>query len=235
MVLLLSFVRPGVPSPSRASAVIILNHSLAWKNESHKKSEVTRLEVKDKFSEVPLMSLDDRAVGGRDVLYTVADCALGSVLLARSKQGVVALYLGDSDAVLEQALRQAHPGAERTVTDRVLNGWLKEVHSNLSGERPILDLPLDVMGTAFQRRVWQELRAIPPGRTRSYGEIARRLGQPTAARAVARACAANPVSLVIPCHRVVQGDGGLGGYSSGLNRKRALLALEQARAGRGSG
>src|SRR6185369_13628199 len=111
--------------------------------------------------------------------------------------------------------------------DAVLRLWVEELLAHLQGERPHLRLPLDVQATAFQWRVWQELQKIPYGSTRTYGDIAEAIGRPTAARAVARACATNPVSVVIPCHRVVRENGALGGYRWGLARKRALLDQEQ--------
>ena len=170
-----------------------------------------------------------RSANPRTVRYVLADCSLGRVLLAATEQGVVALYMGDTDAPLEEALRQVHPTAAKAGADSPsFRAWLKKVDSYLSGSTLALDLPLDVTGTAFQRRVWQELQAIPPGCTRSYGEIARQVGRPSAARAVARACATNQVSLVIPCHRVIREGGQLGGYRWGLDRKRRLLDQEQA-------
>jgi AraC family transcriptional regulator of adaptative response/methylated-DNA-[protein]-cysteine methyltransferase len=162
------------------------------------------------------------------VCYTVADCPLGRLLLAGTEHGISALYLGEDDALLEATLAQEYPQAQRRRDERQLRPWLEAVLEHLRGRRPHLELPLDVQATAFQWRVWQELRKIPYGSTRTYQEIARALGQPTAARAVARACATNPVSVVIPCHRVVRGDGGLGGYRWGLGRKQKLLAREQS-------
>jgi AraC family transcriptional regulator of adaptative response/methylated-DNA-[protein]-cysteine methyltransferase len=174
--------------------------------------------------------------GGRHtaIHYAIADCPLGRLLLAGTDRGVCALYLGDRDGPLEDALAHEFPAAQRRREDAGLGDWLAELLAHLEGRRPHLELPLDVQATAFQWRVWQELRAIPYGSTRTYTQIAQRLGQPTAARAVARACATNPVSVVIPCHRVVRGDGSLGGYRWGLARKRALLEREKA-AGQGEG
>jgi AraC family transcriptional regulator of adaptative response/methylated-DNA-[protein]-cysteine methyltransferase len=172
--------------------------------------------------------------GGRGMRlrYTVADCPLGRLLLAATEHGISAVYLGDETEPLEAALRHEYPAAEMARDDAGLGEWLGELLEHLNGRRPHLDLPLDVQATAFQRRVWQELQTIPYGSTRSYGEIARRLGRPQATRAVARACATNPVSVVIPCHRVVREDGGLGGYRWGLERKRQLLGQEKANAPR---
>jgi AraC family transcriptional regulator of adaptative response/methylated-DNA-[protein]-cysteine methyltransferase len=168
--------------------------------------------------------------GGRavEIRYALADCPLGRLLLAATERGVCAVYLGDADGPLETALAKEYPAARVERDDRRLAPWLGELLDHLRGRRPHLDLPLDVQATAFQWRVWQELQRIPYGSTRTYRQIAERLGQPTAARAVARACATNPVSVVIPCHRVVRGDGNLGGYRWGLGRKQQLLDQEQA-------
>jgi AraC family transcriptional regulator of adaptative response/methylated-DNA-[protein]-cysteine methyltransferase len=173
--------------------------------------------------------------GGRamDIHYTLTDCPLGRLLLAATERGVSAVYFGDSDASLEAALAREYPAAQITPDNGRLRPWLAELLEHLRGRQPHLDLPLDVQATAFQWRVWQELRRIPHGSTRTYQEIAERLGQPTAARAVARACATNPVSVIIPCHRVVRGDGDLAGYRWGLERKRQLL--EQEREGKQTG
>lgn len=164
---------------------------------------------------------------GGPIRFTLAACPLGRVLLAGTERGISAVYLGDSDAGLEAELMRAFPAAAVQCDEEGLHVWVQEILNHLSGQQPQLDLPLDVRATAFQWRVWQELRAIPYGGTRSYRDIARALGQPSAVRAVARACAANPVSLIIPCHRVVREDGGLGGYRWGLERKQALLDQEK--------
>jgi AraC family transcriptional regulator of adaptative response/methylated-DNA-[protein]-cysteine methyltransferase len=164
------------------------------------------------------------------IRYTLVSCPLGRLLLAATERGVCALYLGDADKPLEFALGAEYPKAEIQRDDAALKPWLGALLEHLNGQRPHLKLPLDVQATAFQWRVWQELQAIPYGSTRTYSEIARALGEPTAARAVARACATNPVSVVIPCHRVVREDGSLGGYRWGLHRKQALLEREQASA-----
>ncbi len=161
------------------------------------------------------------------IRYTLADCALGRLLLAGTERGICAVYLGDRDGQLETELAREFPAAARQREDAELNAWVSAIVNHLDGKQPHLDLPLDVRATAFQWRVWQELRAIPYGSTRSYRDIARALGQPKAVRAVARACATNPVSVVIPCHRVVREDGSLGGYRWGLERKQALLEKEK--------
>jgi AraC family transcriptional regulator of adaptative response/methylated-DNA-[protein]-cysteine methyltransferase len=166
------------------------------------------------------------------LIYTVTDSPLGRLLVAATDRGVSAVYLGDADGPLETALREEYPAAERRRDDAALTPTVQAILAHLEGRFPRLDLPVDVKATAFQWKVWQALRAIPPGETRSYGEIARAVGRPTGARAVARACATNPVSIVIPCHRVVGGDGRLTGYRWGVERKRALLAREEARKAR---
>jgi AraC family transcriptional regulator of adaptative response/methylated-DNA-[protein]-cysteine methyltransferase len=164
---------------------------------------------------------------GMEITYTLANSRLGRVLVGATARGISAVYLGDRDAALTSALRQEYPQAEMRPGGREESAWVRAIVGYLDGEAPGLDLPLDVQATAFQRQVWDALRRIPCGTTRTYGEIARGLGRPTAARAVARACATNPVSLVIPCHRVVRGDGAMGGYRWGIERKEALLAKEK--------
>jgi AraC family transcriptional regulator of adaptative response/methylated-DNA-[protein]-cysteine methyltransferase len=162
------------------------------------------------------------------IRYTTLDCPLGRLLLAGTERGVCAVYLGDADAPLEAELAREFPAASRSRDDRGLAAWAEPVRQHLAGRLPQLDLPLDVRATAFQWLVWQHLRTIPPGTTRTYGEVAAALGQRSAARAVARACATNPVSVIVPCHRVVREDGGLGGYRWGLERKQKLLDQEKA-------
>lgn len=167
--------------------------------------------------------------GGKStcIRYTTADCPLGRLLLAATERGVCAVCLGDEDAPLEARLKAEYPAAALSREDDSLREWVEQVQEHLRGRQPDLALPLDIRATAFQWRVWEELRKIPYGSTRSYKQVAEALGQPTAARAVARACATNPVCLLIPCHRVVRGDGDLGGYYWGLERKKALLEQEQ--------
>ncbi len=169
-----------------------------------------------------------RGGAGARIGYAIAPCPLGRVLVAATARGISAVYLGDDEAALEAELRREYPAAEIARDDAGLGRWVAALVEHLDGRRPHLDLPLDVRATAFQRQVWEALQAIPYGATRSYGEIARAIGRPTAVRAVARACATNPVSVVVPCHRVVAADGGLAGYRWGTERKRALLAKERA-------
>ncbi len=158
--------------------------------------------------------------------YTIVDCPLGRLLIAATEKGICAICLGDSDADLEAALFSEYPAAEIQRDGVELSQWVSTLLNHLNGQQPQLDLPIDVQATAFQWRVWQALRAIPYGSTRSYSQVAQALGDPKAARAVARACASNPVAIVVPCHRVVREDGNLGGYRWGLQRKQRLLAQE---------
>ena len=158
--------------------------------------------------------------------YAIVDCPLGRLLIAATEKGICAVSLGDSDAVLETALHSEYPAAEIQRDGVELSQWVSTLLNHLNGQQPQLDLPIDVQATAFQWRVWQALRAIPYGSTRSYSQVAQALGDPKATRAVARACASNPVAIVVPCHRVVREDGKLGGYRWGLERKQRLLAQE---------
>ena len=170
--------------------------------------------------------------GGREMRidYTIVACPLGRLLVAATEKGICAVSLGDVDAELERALWSEYPAASIERDGTELSRWVNALLNYLDGEQPHLDLPIDVQATAFQWRVWETLRTIPYGGTRSYSAIAQELGNPKAARAVAHACATNPVSLVIPCHRVVREDGTLGGYRWGLERKQRLLAEEAAHA-----
>ena len=168
---------------------------------------------------------------GMQIHYTIVASPLGRLLVGATSEGISALYLGEADAALESALRKEYPRAEirrDTSGSKNLGGWVDQILAHLRGKEPQLDLPTDVQATAFQRRVWEELRGIPYGATRTYTEVARSIGRPAAIRAVARACATNPVSVVVPCHRVVRQDGNLAGYRWGLERKQALLEHEMA-------
>lgn len=167
-----------------------------------------------------------RGGAGMLIAYTIVDSPLGRLLVASTGQGICRIGLDDDDAVLEDTLRHEYPSAEFYQDDERLRPWLEEVLRHLVGEQPHLHLPVDIRATAFQWRVWEELRAIPYGQTRSYSEIARAIGQPGARRAVAQACKQNPVPLIIPCHRVVRDDGSLGGYRWGVERKQRLLEKE---------
>jgi AraC family transcriptional regulator of adaptative response/methylated-DNA-[protein]-cysteine methyltransferase len=165
---------------------------------------------------------------GMNIQYTIVDCPLGRLLVAATERGICAVSLGDSDAALEATIQQEYPAAQIQRDESALGAWISAFLSYLHGQQPDLNLPIDVQATAFQWRVWKILQAIPAGSTRSYSEVAQALGNVKARRAVARACATNPVALAIPCHRIVREDGHLGGYRWGLERKRLLLAQEKA-------
>ena len=165
---------------------------------------------------------------GMKLGYTIAKSPLGKVLVAATERGVSAVYLGDHENKLVSELRDEYPRAEITAASSGFELWVKEVLLRIEGRPPHSELPLDLQATAFQRRVWKELQRIPRGRTRTYSQVARFLGQPKAVRAVARACATNPVSIVVPCHRVIREDGALAGYRWGLSRKEQLLASERS-------
>lgn len=166
---------------------------------------------------------------GMEIGYTIVDSPLGRVLVGATRRGVCAVSLGDADAVLEAALVAEYPHAEIHRDDSGFASWAQAIQKHLDGREARLRLPLDLQATAFQMRVWKELQRIPYGRTRTYQEVARAIGQPKAVRAVARACATNPVSIVVPCHRVIRGDGSLAGYRWGLGRKQALIETEKQR------
>ena len=159
--------------------------------------------------------------------YTIADCPLGRMLVAATDKGVCAISLGDRDTVLESSLREEFPATEIRRNGAELDIFVQTILRHLNGNQPRLDLPLDVRATAFQGRVWKALQTIPYGQTRSYSQIAKVIRRPTAVRAVARACATNPIALLIPCHRVVREDGKLGGYRWGLKRKIQSLEREK--------
>ena len=167
--------------------------------------------------------------GGRgvNISYTIASSSMGRLLVAVTERGVCAVRMADNDAELEKDLRGEFPNAELKRDDSALRESVQKILNHLEKNEPRLDLPLDIKATAFQRQVWEHLRAIPYGQTVSYGEVAKALGKPGAVRAVGRACATNPVALVIPCHRVVREDKTLGGYRWGLDRKKKLLDYER--------
>jgi AraC family transcriptional regulator, regulatory protein of adaptative response / methylated-DNA-[protein]-cysteine methyltransferase len=171
-----------------------------------------------------------RAGGARaEIRFAVGECSLGSILVARSERGVCAIFLGDDPDALTRELQDRFPRATLIGADPAFEDVVAKVVGLIEAPGTGVDLPLDVRGTAFQQRVWRALRAIPAGSTASYREIARRIGAPRAVRAVAHACAVNPVAVAIPCHRVVRSDGGLAGYRWGVERKRELLEREAAR------
>ena len=169
-----------------------------------------------------------RGAPGTRIAFTVVPCALGRLLVATTARGICRVSLGRDAQELEAGLAAEFPAAELRRDRAALAAAVAVLLRYLDGRAEPLDLPLDVRATAFQRRVWEALRRIPYGATRSYTEIARAIGKPSAIRAVARACATNPAALVIPCHRVVRADRGLGGYRWGVARKAALLEQERA-------
>lgn len=167
---------------------------------------------------------------GASINYAIVETALGRLLVAATNKGVCSVMLGDSDAALKANLLEEFPAAEIRQDEEPLRSSLNTIVAHLKSKSPHIDLPLDIQATAFQRQVWEQLRAIPYGQTHSYSEVARAIGQETAVRAVARACATNPVALVIPCHRVIREDKSLGGYRWGLDRKKKLLERERTHA-----
>ena len=173
---------------------------------------------------------------GAHIDYTTVDSDYGRVLVAATRKGIAAVFLGDNDSSLERNLKHDFPAADIARNDQALAARVKGVLARLYGRKPTAldaaDVPLDIVGTAFQWKVWKELTRIPPGETRTYGEIARRIGAPGSARAVGRACATNQAAGVIPCHRAVGSDGKLTGYRWGVVRKERLLADERMAEGR---
>jgi AraC family transcriptional regulator of adaptative response/methylated-DNA-[protein]-cysteine methyltransferase len=169
---------------------------------------------------------------GMTIGYQIIDTPAGRTLVAATEHGVCAVRFGDSDGALRDALCAEFSKATISAGIPHLNGWVEEIQEHLDGLRPRLDIPLDVQGTAFQWRVWRALQRIAFGKTKSYKEVAIEIGQPSAVRAVAQACARNHAAVVIPCHRVVGSDGSLTGFASGVERKAALLAAEAEATGR---
>ena len=163
---------------------------------------------------------------GTRITFAVVPCALGRLLVAATARGICRVAIGDDAPALERELRAEFSAATIARDDAALRSWVAEITAHLDGRRPHLELPLDVRATAFQRRVWEALRKIPYGGTRSYSQVARAIGNAKATRAVARACATNPVAIVVPCHRVVREDGDLAGYRWGVDRKNAILKQE---------
>jgi AraC family transcriptional regulator, regulatory protein of adaptative response / methylated-DNA-[protein]-cysteine methyltransferase len=165
---------------------------------------------------------------GQVIRYGIASCGLGLVLVAATLRGICRVQLGTNETAMIQQLGSEFAEADIARDDEALEPYLEEILRRLDGEAPHADLPLDIRATAFQRRVWEELRRIPIGETRSYSQIAAAIGHPAAVRAVGNACANNPVAIAIPCHRVLRNDGNLGGYAWGIKRKQALIAAEKA-------
>ncbi len=179
-------------------------------------------------SRLGMAAAEYRARGrGKRIAWCTFASPLGTVLLAATERGVCSVKLGADAAALARALREEFSGAQLVEDAAGMQELKAALLAFLRGDSPLARLPLDVRGTLFQRRVWEALRRIPHGETRTYAAIARAVGAPAAVRAVGSACGANPVALVVPCHRAVRTDGGLGGYAWGLGRKRRLLKLER--------
>jgi AraC family transcriptional regulator of adaptative response/methylated-DNA-[protein]-cysteine methyltransferase len=161
------------------------------------------------------------------VRYAISDSPLGRMLIAATERGICAIQFASSDGELIEGLRHEFPFAQRKPDEGELQTWVEALLQQMAGKESNAALPLDIRATAFQRRVWTYLQSIPFGETRSYSQVAKAIGQSTASRAVARACATNPVAVAIPCHRVVREDGNISGYRWGVERKKALLQIEQ--------
>src|SRR2546425_4931671 len=161
------------------------------------------------------------------IRYTCTDSLLGRMLVAATQKGICAIQFADSDDELNEGLKREFPFAARRRGGNALQTWTQTLLQQMGGQKLNSSLPLDIRATAFQRRVWSYLQSIPFGATRSYSQVAKAIGKPSASRAVARACATNPVAVVIPCHRVVRESGEMGGYRWGVERKQALLEMEQ--------
>jgi len=162
------------------------------------------------------------------IRYACAESPLGRMLVAATDRGICSIQFARSDDELIEGLKREFPFAVRKLDEGGLQSWVAVLLDHMRGKDLRSDLPLDIRATAFQRRVWTYLQSIPFGATKSYAQVAKAIGRPKACRAVARACATNPVAVAIPCHRVVRGDGALGGYRWGINRKKALLRLEKS-------
>jgi AraC family transcriptional regulator of adaptative response/methylated-DNA-[protein]-cysteine methyltransferase len=198
-----------------------------------KKTSSTRTKTRtNRKSGCKIILSDPLAADGVRITYTLVDSPLGRVLVAATERGICAVSLGASGPKLERALGEEYPAADIRRNDLHLRPFARRLLNHIAGRLPDLDLPLDIVATAFQSRVWEALCAIPYGQTRSYKQVAQAIGQPKAARAVARVCATNPVALAIPCHRVVREDGHIGGYRWGVRRKKVLLARERSGTGK---
>ena len=169
-----------------------------------------------------------RGAVAASIRYTYADSPLGRMLIAATDKGICAIQFADSDEELEHGIRHEFPFANRRRDDAGMKSWKEALLRQMRGQKLNSALPLDIQATAFQRKVWTHLQSIPFGKTESYGEVAKAIKQPNAFRAVARACATNPVAIAIPCHRIVRGNGDMGGYRWGVNRKKSLLEMEKA-------
>lgn len=172
---------------------------------------------------------------GLEISYATASTPVGLLMMAATDRGLCFVQFGEDEPTMRARLEAEYPAASLSPmpagTDAAFDAWMAGLRAELDGAPAASDLPLDIRGTAFQTQVWEFLQRIPAGETRSYSDVAARIGRPEAVRAVAGACAANRLALAIPCHRVIRGDGGLGGYRWGVERKRALLEREATRCG----
>jgi AraC family transcriptional regulator of adaptative response/methylated-DNA-[protein]-cysteine methyltransferase len=168
-----------------------------------------------------------RGGAGTDIRFTVTPTPLGRMLVAATQRGLCAVRFGESASELERGLHEEFPAATLRRDDAGVRDYLEALQAAIRGERTSIDLPLDLRATAFQQKVWDALKRIPSGETRSYTDVAREIGSPAAVRAVARACATNPVAVAVPCHRVIRSDGGISGYRWGVRRKQKLLERER--------
>jgi AraC family transcriptional regulator of adaptative response/methylated-DNA-[protein]-cysteine methyltransferase len=169
-----------------------------------------------------------RGGAGMDIRYAIVDSPVGRLLVAATARGICSIAIAASDEELTRALAREYPAAAIATDTGELSSSTTQILGHLAGRQPRIDLPLDIRATSFQWQVWNALAAIPYGETRTYSDVAKAIGHPRAVRAVARACATNPVALAIPCHRVVSADGGTGGYRWGVARKKKILAGEKA-------
>lgn len=174
------------------------------------------------------MSLSNyrRGGAGMRINHSTIASPIGQVLIAATENGVCAVKIGANESALIAELKREYPAADVDANQKPKSEWVKAIAKHLRGDEPALDLPIDVQATAFQWKVWRALQHIPYGETRAYADVAKRIGKPKAVRAVARACATNPVALVVPCHRVIPSTGGTGGYRWGVARKKQLLDAE---------
>jgi AraC family transcriptional regulator of adaptative response/methylated-DNA-[protein]-cysteine methyltransferase len=166
---------------------------------------------------------------GETIRFALGECSLGSILVGATGKGVCSILLGDTPESLLQMFQEQFPNAELVGGENDFDAWVARVVAYIDAPGSELNLPLDIRGTAFQQRVWKALGKIPMGQTASYADIAKAIGAPASMRAVAQACGANKLAVVIPCHRVVRSDGGLSGYRWGVERKQALLDRESYR------
>ena len=171
-----------------------------------------------------------RGGAGERIQFGVVPCSLGRLLVAFTERGVCSVAIGDNDRALERGFRADFPEADIRPVGPGIHEWITAIVRGIDGADTATAIPVDARGTAFQHRVWDALQRIPRGTTLSYSDVAKKIGQPSAVRAVARACATNPVAIVVPCHRVVREDGALGGYRWGMERKEALLRREAGKA-----